>query len=82
MLAGPMALLSLNVVIIANIFVVIVLADNAAERSAVAYWSTSIAVTIARLPQRRKNSPINIESPDFAGIHPMDLGARHDVSKE
>jgi hypothetical protein len=39
-----MALPSLNVVDIANIFVITVLVDNTAERSAVAFSSTSIAV--------------------------------------
>ncbi len=44
-----MALLSLSVVDLAAIFVIAVLADDIAERSAVAFSSTSIAVAIARL---------------------------------
>ncbi len=72
MLAGSMVLPSLNVIVIANIFVIVVLGDDAVERSAVAFLSTSIDVAIARLPRQRTYSPINIESPDFAGFPPPD----------
>jgi hypothetical protein len=81
-LAGPMAVPSLNVAIVANVFAVIVLADNAAERSAVAFLSTSIAVaTIARQPWRRTHSPVIIEGPDFADVPPPDLTTCCNVSK-
>jgi hypothetical protein len=60
---------SLYVVIVANVFIVFVLGDNAAKRFLVTFLSTSIAVTIARPPQRRTYSPvINIEGPDNADI--------------
>jgi hypothetical protein len=70
-----MALPSLNAVVIANIFIIIALVDNAVERSAVALLSTSIAVAIARLLQRRTYYPINIEGPDFADVPTLDLRA-------
>jgi hypothetical protein len=76
-----MAFPSLNVDVIANIFIVVVLADNTVERSAVDFLFTSIAVAIARLPWRRTYSPVNIEGPDFTDIFPLDLGACCDVSK-
>ena len=76
-----MALPSLNVIVVANVFVVVVLADNAAERSAVAFLSTSIAVAIARPPQRRKYSPVNMECIDFADICPPNLGDCRNVSE-
>ncbi len=74
-MAGPVVLPSLNAVIIANVFVMVVLADDAAERSAVAFSSTSIAVSMARLTLRRMYSPTNIEVLDFADISPLDLRA-------
>jgi hypothetical protein len=76
-----MVLPSLNVVIIANIFVIVVVANNAAERSVVAFLSISIAVAITRQLQRRKYSPVNMEGTDFADIPPPNLGACHNVSK-
>ncbi len=80
-MAGHMALSSLNVAIVANIFVFAVVADNAAERSAVAFLSTSIAAAIARLPRRRTYSPINMEGTDFADIPSPNLGACCNISK-
>ncbi len=71
----------LNVIFVANIFVVVILADNAAERSAVAFLSTSIAVAIARLLQKRTYSPVNMEGTDFADIPPPNLRACCDISK-
>jgi hypothetical protein len=76
-----MALPSLNVVGVANVFVVIVLVEGAAERSAVVFLSTSIAVAIARPLQRRAYYPVNIEGTVFADVPPPNLGACHNVSK-
>ncbi len=71
-----------SMLVVANIFVFIVLGDSAAERSAVAFSSTSIAVAMARPMRIRTYSPTNIEGPDFADIPPLDLGACCNLSKE
>jgi hypothetical protein len=76
-----MALPSCNVVVIANVFVIVVLVHNAAERSAMAFLSTSIAVTIARPPWRRTYYPVNMEGADFSDIPPPNLGAHGNVSE-
>jgi hypothetical protein len=76
-----MPLPSLNVVTIDNVFVIVVLADNAVERSVVAFSFTSIAVAITRLPLRRTYSPIDMESTDFADVPAPNLGACCNVSK-
>jgi hypothetical protein len=76
-----MALPSLNVIVIANVFVINVPEDDAGERSVVAFLSTSIAVAIPRPPQRKAYSPVNMEGTDFADIPPQNLGACHVVSK-
>ncbi len=81
-MAGHMARPSLNVVVIANIFVIIVLAEDAAERSVVAFLSTSITVLIARPPQRRAySSPVNIAGTDLTYIPPPNIGACCNISK-
>jgi hypothetical protein len=80
-LAGPMALPSLNIIIVTNVFFIVVLVDDTAERSAVAFSSTSIAVAIARLPQRRTYSLTNMEGTDFADVPPPNLGACCNISK-
>ncbi len=79
-MAGPVALPPLNVIVVDNVFVIIVLTYNTAERYAVAFLSTSIAVAIAKLPWRRTYSPVNIEGPDFADVPPPDLGACCNIS--
>jgi hypothetical protein len=76
-----MALLSLIVVIIANVFILVVLADDTAERSVVAFLSTSIAVAISRPPWRRTHPPINMEGTDFADVPPPNLRACCNISK-
>jgi hypothetical protein len=76
-----MVIPSFNVVIIANVFIAIVLVDYTVDRSAVDFFSTSIAVPIARLPWRRKYSYVNIEGPDFAVVPPLDLETCCNISK-
>jgi hypothetical protein len=78
--ASPHATAS-HVIVVANIFVVVVLVDNAAGRFAVSFLFTSIAVAIARLPQRRMDFFVIMEGTDFADIPLPNLGAYCNISK-
>jgi hypothetical protein len=56
-LAGLMALLSLNDIVVANVFIIVVQADDAAERSAVAFLSNSIAVLLSGHHREERTPP-------------------------
>jgi hypothetical protein len=75
-----MVLPSLNVIVIARVFVIVVLVENTAEGSVVAFLSTSIAAAFARPLRRRMYPPINVEGPEFTDVPPPDLGACHNLS--